>query len=93
MVLTAPLDRPIMFVLDSLGGTSKTSMTHLTKYLLKEATYRRNVNPVDFVRPMLYTSNVPKQDNSCDCGVFLLHFVDQFLNSPRQFVNILLVIE
>jgi hypothetical protein len=80
-----------MFVLDSLGGTSKTTMSHLTKYLIKEATNRRKVDPVDFVRPTLYTTNVPKQDNSCDCGVFLLHFVDKFLNSPKQFVDILLV--
>ncbi|KAI8339850.1 hypothetical protein BC941DRAFT_418699 [Chlamydoabsidia padenii] len=83
-------DRPLMFVLDSLGGNQRTSMVNLIRYLFKEAAARRNVKQADFIRPDIYISNVPKQDNTCDCGVFLLHFVDQFLNSPQEFVDILL---
>jgi hypothetical protein len=27
-------------------------------------------------------SQVPQQDNHCDCGLFLLHYVELFINDP-----------
>ena len=27
---------------------------------------------------------VPQQDNDCDCGVFLLHFVEKFISKPPR---------
>ncbi|ORZ18815.1 hypothetical protein BCR42DRAFT_349454 [Absidia repens] len=84
-------DEPHIFVLDSLGGTQRNTVANINHYLVTEAQHRRHVDPSAFVQPRTHYANVPKQDNSCDCGVFLLHFVDQFLNSPQDFIRILLV--
>ncbi|KAK0556877.1 hypothetical protein OC846_000904 [Tilletia horrida] len=32
---------------------------------------------------------VPEQPNSCDCGVYLLHFFRQFLTAPRRFEDLI----
>ncbi|CAO3597888.1 unnamed protein product [Absidia cylindrospora] len=87
---TDPLDKPHIFVLDSLGGIQRNTVANINHYLVTEAQHRRHVDPSAFVQPRTHYANVPKQDNSCDCGVFLLHFVDQFLNSPQDFIRILL---
>ncbi|CAO3578132.1 unnamed protein product [Absidia cylindrospora] len=82
---------PHVFVLDSLGGRQKKCVRDLIAYLKMEAGSRRGLGSSDFIAPKLAPAKVPKQDNSCDCGVFLLHFVDQFMNSPQEFIDTLLV--
>lgn len=32
-------------------------------------------------------TKVPKQPNFCDCGVYLVHFVETFLNDPEKLVE------
>ncbi|KAI8336989.1 hypothetical protein BC941DRAFT_452629 [Chlamydoabsidia padenii] len=60
------------------------------RYMEMEAFTRRHVEKIDFVTPKFRYAHVPMQDNTCDCGVYLLHFVDLFLNSPQEFVETLL---
>ncbi|KAI8093251.1 uncharacterized protein BX664DRAFT_329292 [Halteromyces radiatus] len=84
------LTEPHIFVLDSLGGRQKKCTMNINDYLAQEAASRLHVEPTEFIKPRFHYASVPRQDNSCDCGVFLLHFVDQFLNSPQSFIDILL---
>lgn len=36
-------------------------------------------------------AQVPPQPNYCDCGVYLLHFVEQFMSDPETFSQQILV--
>ena len=36
-------------------------------------------------------AKVPGQSNYCDCGVFLLHYVEKFLNDPGHYLPEILV--
>lgn len=83
--------KPLIFILDSLGGRKRKCVKDLTAYLNMEAESRRGIESSEFIAPKFESANVPKQNNTCDCGVFLLHFVDQFLNSPQNFIDTLLV--
>lgn len=39
----------------------------------------------------LLRAQVPPQPNYCDCGVYLLHFVEQFMSDPETFSQQILV--
>ena len=38
-----------------------------------------------------HSIQVPAQPNYCDCGVYLLHFVEQFMSDPETFSQQILV--
>ncbi|KAF5350947.1 hypothetical protein D9757_013732 [Collybiopsis confluens] len=62
----------IIYVLDSMGFQHPNIGTHLTNYLRCEANARKmcsnTLNPI-----------VPKQSNAKDCGVYVLHFAERFV--------------
>ncbi|NXG53521.1 SENP7 protease, partial [Psilopogon haemacephalus] len=76
--------RPCILILDSLkaGSVQKTAQI-LREYLeveweVKRKTHRKftKSNMIDLC------PTVPKQDNSSDCGVYLLQYVESFLENP-----------
>ncbi len=69
--------RPYFLVLDSLGETHSDAVAKLREYLRKEY-HARKGRAVHFgVESMgVRTPEVPQQENSCDCGVYLLHYVE-----------------
>ncbi|XP_037690840.1 sentrin-specific protease 7 isoform X3 [Choloepus didactylus] len=76
--------RPCILILDSLKAASiQNTVQNLREYLeveweVKRKTHREfsKTNMVDLC------PKVPKQDNSSDCGVYLLQYVESFLKDP-----------
>ena len=78
---------PMILHLDSMspagGHNSETVTRAIRKYLNKEWQARSNSGDgVKFTAKVMpaYRVNVPRQQNGCDCGVFILAFVERFLS-------------
>ncbi|KAH9215958.1 hypothetical protein DL95DRAFT_388265 [Leptodontidium sp. 2 PMI_412] len=83
-------DEPRIITLDSLGLTHSPTCTNLRKYLLQEIKAKKNIE-IDDPGPLGTTArNIPQQDNHCDCGLFLLTYIEEFLKRPDEFVRDLL---
>lgn len=65
-----------------MGLKHPSTINALSDYLVKEA---KSKIDVDLARDDIVNSyaDVPKQRNSCDCGVFLLHYVEIFLREQE----------
>ncbi|KAI7872215.1 hypothetical protein BDF14DRAFT_1757908 [Spinellus fusiger] len=85
----APHAEPYIFSLDSLGCTRSRNLEHFSNYLQYEAESRLGISKSEFIKPTLISSNVPKQTNGTDCGLFLLHFVQHFFTDPERYIIIL----
>ncbi|KAH7914279.1 hypothetical protein BJ138DRAFT_1098802 [Hygrophoropsis aurantiaca] len=78
-----------IFTLDSLGGRHPQAIKVLKHYLKMEAKDKKNLEP-DCTRAAAYKQAlVPTQPNYCDCGVYLLHFVETFMSNPTRFSNLI----
>ncbi|RKP13878.1 hypothetical protein BJ684DRAFT_9435, partial [Piptocephalis cylindrospora] len=85
-----PLPSPFIVIFDSLDGRHPRVFSHLRAYLNEEAHHKLG-RAVDFSRIRGVYAKVPRQSNFCDCGVFLLHYVERFLANPKKFTQILAV--
>jgi Ulp1 family protease len=92
--------------MDSLGGKHPAAIKRLQRYLRLEAEDKRKVSKTSealgkqaIVRllQMNYrwsiniSPQVPVQPNFCDCGLFLLHFAETFVNDPAKYCRIITV--
>ncbi|RKO84777.1 hypothetical protein BDK51DRAFT_32789, partial [Blyttiomyces helicus] len=82
--LEAALKRCNVFILDSLG--MKHSQT--IRKLKDEAAAKKNKS-VDVGSINGFNADIPLQTNHCDCGVYLLNYVEVFLKSPDRMMNAL----
>ena len=75
---------------DSLGISHPNVFKTLRDYLVAEAKEKRGM---DISKDNLHGvyAKVPTQSNFCDCGVFLLHYVQKFLNDPDRYLPGILV--
>eukprot|EP00045_Choanoeca_perplexa_P010990 m.114276 g.114276 ORF g.114276 m.114276 type:complete len:692 (-) comp15472_c0_seq1:138-2213(-) len=73
--------RPCILMLDSLGGVHRDNARDLRRYLkqLWEETQSSAREFDDDTMPLIQV-DVPQQDNSTDCGIFLLSFIQSFLS-------------
>ncbi len=98
--------RTHIFVFNSLGGKHAQAVKRLSRYLRMEAKHKKGLEisgevegidtQVQFlfcfpVTPIKPSSQVPRQPNSYDCGIYLLHFVQTFMSDAKKYVNIILV--
>ncbi|XP_061571785.1 sentrin-specific protease 7-like [Cololabis saira] len=77
--------RPCILVMDSLKLSSHDNVCRLIRdYLQVEWEVRRTSSPRLFSSNAVRSSScsVPQQDNSSDCGVYLLQYVETFLQNP-----------
>ncbi|KAJ3838081.1 hypothetical protein F5878DRAFT_562963 [Lentinula raphanica] len=75
-----------IFTLDSLGSKHPRAVNILKQYLIAEAEDKKqlqNTNPA-----LGRTLSVPTQPNYCDCGVYLIHFAQVFVQRAEYFANI-----
>ncbi|KAJ2869107.1 hypothetical protein GGI22_000449 [Coemansia erecta] len=79
-----PHTTPAIIILDSLGNRHQPTFGLLRNYMQAEANSRLGVS-LRGVTIGKY-AKVPLQDNLCDCGVFLLHYVEEFVKDPLGFV-------
>ncbi|TEB28896.1 cysteine proteinase, partial [Coprinellus micaceus] len=68
-----------IFLMDSLGKNHTYTAGVLKRYLMAEATDKKGVNPTSQVQTKSLNVSVPTQPNLCDCGLYVLHFVDEFV--------------
>jgi hypothetical protein len=98
--------RAYIFTFDSLGGRHPGAIAHLSTYLQMEALDKKGIDPSNTTPPIgkhalvsvlksfsltsLTSPQVPAQPNFCDCGVYLIHFVQAFMRQPRRASEIIL---
>ncbi|XP_048577516.1 sentrin-specific protease 6 isoform X2 [Nematostella vectensis] len=77
---------PCILVFDSLGGSGRSRVTsNLRNYLMHEWNHKKSEEKKrDFSKETFKGGfpKVPEQDNHCDCGVFLLQYVESFFEDP-----------
>lgn len=78
-------------MLDSLGATHPRTVRHLKDYVLEEGKAKRNIDAI--IDKSMNPKEIPLQNNFCDCGLFLLGYLDKFFVNPREFVTKILTRE
>ncbi|XP_004938323.2 sentrin-specific protease 7 isoform X3 [Gallus gallus] len=76
--------RPCILILDSLkAGSVQKTVQVLREYLEVEWEVKRKTRREFSKSTMIdFYPRVPKQDNSSDCGVYLLQYVESFFQNP-----------
>lgn len=81
---------PVIIMLDSLGHVRTAESTALKKYIQAEAKEKRAMD-VDLKQIQgLNAKGLPSQPNFCDCGVFVIGYLNEFAKDPDAFVKKLL---
>ncbi|KAJ2213066.1 hypothetical protein IW140_004586 [Coemansia sp. RSA 1813] len=84
-----PRTTPAIIILDSLGNKHQQTFGLLRNYMQAEAHSRLGGVSLREATIGRY-AKVPLQNNLCDCGVFLLHYVEEFVKDPMGFVALAL---
>ncbi|KAK4203911.1 putative ubiquitin-like-specific protease [Triangularia verruculosa] len=87
------LDDPRILLLDSLGSGHSPTVKYLRQYLVAEFQDKRGktLNANDLPKALgMKAVNIPQQSNLTDCGVFLLGYMQEFVQAPDQLVEALL---
>jgi len=84
---------PFVIVLDSLGGSKNSAVNNLRQYLAQEwknkmCTGQDTSEEFEFSAREMRTihPSKPEQDNGSDCGLFLLHYVENMFKNVEQFL-------
>ena len=81
-------DRPTIITFDSFGTAHPAAIRILKQYLHEEASDKRGeMGFEDKELQGVTAKNIPQQDNFCDCGVFLLGYMEKFFENPREFIT------
>ena len=82
---------PFIMVLDSLGGSHSTAVAKIRSYLTFEHLEKKNI-PLNFGKEKMAEKHppIPLQPNSCDCGLFLCHYVELIFKDPEVFLGAML---
>ncbi|XP_056157219.1 sentrin-specific protease 7-like isoform X2 [Lampris incognitus] len=89
------LRRPCILVMDSLKLSDHENICRLLRdYLHVEWEVRRGTNRLFTTNTVMHSScRVPLQDNSSDCGLYLLQYVESFLLNPVVHFDLPLTLE
>ncbi|KAI1126361.1 hypothetical protein F5Y10DRAFT_212426 [Nemania abortiva] len=83
-------NQPRIITLDSLGVTHSPTCSYLKQYLVAELRDKKGIE-IESPKAMGTTAKgVPEQTNHCDCGLFLLGYIQEFLRDPDRFIRSLL---
>ncbi|CAG9999686.1 unnamed protein product [Clonostachys byssicola] len=74
---------PRIITLDSLGKAHSPTCKILKEYLGEEAKDKKGVE-LSASPPGMTGKGIPEQDNFCDCGVFVLGYMEAFLQDPDE---------
>ncbi|KAI8630140.1 hypothetical protein F5Y19DRAFT_55132 [Xylariaceae sp. FL1651] len=83
-------DQPRIITLDSLGGSHSPTCSYLKQYLVAELRDKKGIEIAVPGAMGMTAKDVPEQTNHCDCGLFLLGYIQEFLRNPDIFVKSLL---
>lgn len=74
---------PRIVVMDSLGASHPATTRALKDYLIAEAREKKGVGLATLPRGMT-AKGLPQQNNGCDCGLFMLGYLQNFLKDPDE---------
>ena len=75
---------PVIVTLDSLGLSHSPTVRALKDYLAEEGKSKRSLEyPDDAIRGMT-AKGIPLQTNFCDCGLYLLGYLDKLIQDPQD---------
>jgi len=79
---------PRIITLDSLDHAHSSTCSNLKEFLICEAKEKLGVEVTLAQHSIGMTAkNIPLQDNYCDCGLYLLGYVEGFLDSPDETIH------
>jgi Ulp1 family protease len=81
------IDEPRIITFDSFDQGHSATCTNLKQYLVAEAKAKLNIDIDPPAQIGMTAKNIPKQHNFCDCGLFLLGYVETFLKKPDEFIH------
>ncbi|KAJ2846813.1 hypothetical protein IWW36_004166 [Coemansia brasiliensis] len=84
-----PDDTPSIVILDSLGNRHQPTFGLLRGYMRAEAKSRHDLELDEMPHVGKY-AKMPLQNNFCDCGVYLLQYIEEFLKDPPAFMALAL---
>ncbi|KAI2623450.1 hypothetical protein GGS21DRAFT_494291 [Xylaria nigripes] len=82
--------QPRIITLDSLGAPHSPTCNYLRQYLASELRDKRGIEIDTSSAKGSTAKDVPEQTNHCDCGLFLLGYIQQFLVDPDAFISSIL---
>lgn len=82
---------PRLFVLDSLKSQSSfyTDSLNLVKLFIQHEAKAKLGLTVDAERIKTKLAHTPQQTNFCDCGVYMIHYVQKFLQRPDEVARLM----
>ncbi|KAI1423014.1 hypothetical protein F5Y12DRAFT_716793 [Xylaria sp. FL1777] len=83
-------NQPRIITLDSLGVTHSPTCSYLKQYLVAELKDKRGIEIPSPGAMGTTARDIPEQTNHCDCGLFLLGYIQEFLCKPDNFVRSIL---
>ncbi|KAH8732064.1 hypothetical protein GQ44DRAFT_722217 [Phaeosphaeriaceae sp. PMI808] len=84
-------NQPVIIVLDSLGQTRSATVRALKEWVRMEGETRRGMEAIIKEKGLYPKSEqIPTQANWSDCGVYVLGYVEKFLQDPDEFKGKLL---
>lgn len=83
-------DQPTIITFDSLDVPRSPTITMLREYICKEAASKRVVEVDPLAIKGMRARQIPLQPNYSDCGLYLLAYVEKFVQDPDQFIKKLL---
>ncbi|KAL4918494.1 hypothetical protein BDW62DRAFT_200868 [Aspergillus aurantiobrunneus] len=82
--------QPIVITFDSLNLSRSSTISTLREYLFAEAKSKRNVEINKALVKGMTAKEIPQQPNFSDCGLYLLAYVEKFIQDPDLFIRKLL---
>jgi sentrin-specific protease 7 len=75
--------QPRIITLDSLGSPHAPTIKALKEYLVEEAKAKKGIT-LETIPTGMTARGIPEQNNFCDCGVFVLGYMEEFLINPDE---------
>ncbi|KAL9471389.1 hypothetical protein ACSS6W_009330 [Trichoderma asperelloides] len=75
--------QPRIITLDSLGSPHSPTIKALKEYLVEEAKAKKGI-VLETIPTGMTARGIPEQNNFCDCGVFVLGYMEEFLINPDE---------
>lgn len=83
----SPPSQPAIVTFDSLGFARFATIRLLREYICQEATAKRNGVAVGKDIKGIRATEMPLQPNDCDCGLYLLAYMEKFVQNPDAFIT------
>lgn len=84
------IDQPTIITFDSLGAARQPAIRVLRAYLMEEADAKQSLDLDTKDIKGMTAKEIPLQPNYSDCGLYLLAYLEKFVQNPDTFIRKLL---